>query len=212
MTRPDDRSAARGWPGRWPMVALVLAALLMAGWYLAGPWWAMRQLRAAAEAGDTAALSQRIDFPAVRQSIKNEVREVMARQLAGDPAAAGIEALGAAMLPALVDPLVDGIVTPEALANVVMTGRLARGEGLSDKDTRRGLPDPVRRATRGGADRPESDPAWRITRHGLSRFSVRRADDRAGDGPALLFERRGLGWRMTGVDFHRDGDMPVLGP
>jgi len=100
---------------------LVLAALLLVlavGTYAAAPLVAAWQIREAVVAGDAARLRERVDWGAVRKSLKSSVGE--ARQAIAElTEAAGLPRPGlwqrfkAAALPYLADPLIDRYVTAE---------------------------------------------------------------------------------------------------
>ncbi|HEY6729383.1 MAG TPA: DUF2939 domain-containing protein [Polyangiaceae bacterium] len=86
------------------------------------PYFALQEIERAARAGDTASLAQRIDFPAVRSSVK---RQIVARIEAGAAANPNpLAAFGSALAGALSDPAVDALLTPDNVA------RLLRGESL----------------------------------------------------------------------------------
>lgn len=100
---------------------LVLAALLLVlaiGTYATAPLVAAWQIREAVVAGDTARLRERVDWPAVRQSLKSsvgEVRQALAEltEAAGLPRPGLWQRLKAAALPFVADPLIDRYVTAE---------------------------------------------------------------------------------------------------
>lgn len=163
----------------------LVAGLLLAagaGWYFASPSYAMVQLKEAAESGDETELEQRIDFSRLREDLKSDLKGQMAAEAAKSEND-GLAALGAAFAMAMIDPLIDGFVTPQAMAGMVREGKLARpGESGEAKDE--------------GAEEVD----WKIERDGFSRF-VARPESRDGeDAPALVFERDGLGWKLVEID------------
>jgi len=108
------------------VVAAVLLPLVLLGagavYLYYTPHRALQAIERAARSGDTRALSERVDFPAVRVSVK---RQVVARI---DQAAAAtpnpLAAFGSALAGALSEPAVDALVTPENMA------RMLRGENV----------------------------------------------------------------------------------
>ncbi len=160
----------------WLIGLALAAAALFAGWYFASPLYAMNQLRDAAQSGEEAALESSVDFPVLRENLKTELRGRIAGGLDG-VAGGELGRFGSALGMAVVDPMIDGLVTPEAIATVVRQG------------------DVIRPST----DNPQSGTSeadWSIERSGLSRFTARPTQ---GDA-ALVFERRGLGWKLVGID------------
>ena len=165
-----------------PLLALSLCAALV--WAYFTPYFTLRKLQAAAEAGDVKTLNALVDFPAVRASVTDEVRTAATRGVAGErqSGAARVGALLAgAVAGAVAQPLVNTVVTPSGVS-LLIQGR------------------------RPGEKRPAEGRSWRedvkIERgyEGMNRFLVRYTDRESGDARvALVLEREGLDWRLTGV-------------
>lgn len=119
MDRIRSGKRDRSWP--LPLkLALGLAALALAALFFS-PYLALQQMRAAAARGDAEALSARVDFPALRASVKTGVQ---ARLIGrgrldeqGRPTRAG--SMGAAVAGALLGPMVDALITPASLARLL---------------------------------------------------------------------------------------------
>ncbi len=100
------------------LVSVLLA--LAAGAYATAPLLAAWQIREAVVAGDTARLRDKVDWPAVRQSLKSsigETRQALAEltDAAGLPRPGVWQRLKAAALPYVADPLIDRYVTAEGV-------------------------------------------------------------------------------------------------
>ncbi len=162
------------------IVALLIAA---GGWYWASPGYALIQLRDAAAEGDADALEDRIDFAAVRESLKDQLRAEIAAEAARQGEDEGLGAFGSALALAMLDPMIDGLVTAEGMAAMVNYGKLTAPQEQPEKT--------------------ETD--WTIERDGLSRF---RATPEAPAGekvPTMVFERDGLGWKLVEIDIPEGG-------
>lgn len=160
------------------ILVVVLAVALIVGWWIASPWWTLRSLQTAARAGDAAGVVELVDLPALRDDLKGEVMASLAAeaQRTGDPAAR----VGAALGGALVGPMIDGLVTPAMLATAFAA--------------RAGTPKTARSVPSRVFDVGEAPTTERV---GLSEF---RLVPTGAAGGALVFRRRGLGWRLVGVD------------
>ena len=90
---------------RW--VALICVVLLLA--YAASPYFSFWRFRTALRSGDSAAISSRIDFPAVRASLK---KQLVARFAGATTGHKRWNNLG----PTLIDAIIDAYVTPEGIA------------------------------------------------------------------------------------------------
>src|SRR6476661_3616678 len=96
---------------------IVLAALvaLAAGWWFGSPYWTLHQMQTAARQGDSARLSHFVDYPAVRENLKAQLRHEMLTQVPAEEQGNGLAALGTAIASAMIDPLIDTLVTPDGL-------------------------------------------------------------------------------------------------
>jgi hypothetical protein len=90
---------------RW--VALICVILLLV--YAASPYFSFWRFTTALRSGDSAAISSRIDFPAVRASLK---KQLVARFARATTAHKRWGSLG----PSLIDMIVDTYGTPEGIA------------------------------------------------------------------------------------------------
>ena len=106
------------------MAVLLPLALLGAGavYLYYTPHMALEAIEGAARSGDTNTLSARVDFPAVRASVKRQVAARIDEAAAANPNP--LAALGSALAGALSEPARDALVTPENLA------RMLRGENI----------------------------------------------------------------------------------
>jgi len=108
------------------VVLAVMVPLLLLGtaavYLYFTPYFALQAIERAARSGDTTALAQRIDFPAVRASVKQQVVARIDQAAAPNPNP--LAAFGSALAGALSEPAVDALVTPDNLA------RMLRGESV----------------------------------------------------------------------------------
>ncbi|MBG0810185.1 DUF2939 domain-containing protein [Methylosinus sp. H3A] len=120
-------------------VALLALALLYAGY----AFLSLRQLEAGVKAGNAEAISDHVDFPAVRTSIKEQLATiVMTRALdEADKNRSPGARLGAGLLaaigPALIDTAVDRFVSPAAIGALLSRRAPAAaggGEGGEQKE------------------------------------------------------------------------------
>ncbi len=114
-----ERSRARG---VWWLLGILLAVVLV---YLASPYFSSWMFLRALRADDRPALESGIDFRAVRQSLKEQLRGRVPKSgetKKGD-AFAGIVAR---LAPGLIDQLVDAFVTPDGIAALLEDPEIAR--------------------------------------------------------------------------------------
>ncbi|HEX8256399.1 MAG TPA: DUF2939 domain-containing protein [Allosphingosinicella sp.] len=176
---------------------LIAAAVvaLAAGWYFGSPRWTLYQMAEAAEDRDGERLAGYIDFPVLRETSKAQIKAQLAVRVAEAGAKGGAEdgfaALGAMLGMAMIDPMIDGLLTPEAMQAV-----FARA------------PEPGAAAQRPfGADASDAE----IIQEGLGSFRLRRKGAPA-DAGDLIFRRHGLGWKLSEIripaDLMKDAPTP----
>jgi hypothetical protein len=151
--------------------ALLLLIVAGVGWYVFSPGWTIRSMVAAAKARDEARFSAYVDYPALRQDMKTELTARIQQESRKDRSPQA--KVTAAIGLALIGPVVDRMVSPGAINQAFTNLTVAAPKGNAKPAT------------------PQ------IRREGFNRFVVAGKDmPEAG----LVFERRGLSWKLTGID------------
>lgn len=105
------------------IVIVVIAAL---GFAYASPYLALNNLKRAADARDAQTVNQYVDFPALRESLKQQVTGLLTRRLDAHSNGNPLAAIGAMIGVALIGPLVDAYATPDGVA-ALLNGMPPRG-------------------------------------------------------------------------------------
>jgi len=172
------------------VILVLLAALLTFGaWYYFSPLYTLHQMKSAADARDAQKLSGYVDYEAVRSDLKGDMRRMIAGEMA-NPETKGFEAMGAALATAVLDPMIDAMVTPQGV-EAMFARQKADGAGDNAQPG-------VRQAPKPPVEAPRDNPV--VERNGLDEFRVRGKDPSKG---AIIFRRHGLGWKMAGFDLPR---------
>lgn len=170
-----------------------LAGLLVifAVYLYASPYIALYNIKNAAEQKDADKLSGYIDFPSVKQSIKDQVKAAMVEELAASDEQDGFETLGTMLAAAMIDPIVDGVVTPDGVALMLQGQEL--DFGLDDKTTK---------------DEPkvkDTDIDYKAGYLSFNRFKVQIIDaDDTDESLDVIMHRDGLSWKVTRISFSLD--------
>ena len=116
--------AKRGFAKPLIIVLVVIVIVAVLGYGYASPYLALDRLKRAADARDAQTVSEYVDYPALRESLKEQVAGLLTRRLhaSGNPFAA----LGAMIGVALIGPMVDAYATPEGVA-ALLNGMPPRG-------------------------------------------------------------------------------------
>ncbi|HZF44982.1 MAG TPA: DUF2939 domain-containing protein, partial [Sphingomonadaceae bacterium] len=147
----------------------LLALLLAVGWAFASPWIAMDGLRDAAREADRGSLEESIDFPALRASLKEQMREQIAQEAAKRGEANPMQGAGALLASGFLDGVVDSVITPDGMAALLVTGSLV----------------PMRDG------KPAKEIDWAVERTGLNSFRAVPKGENGKASPALVFTRSG---------------------
>ena len=166
-----------------PVIAVI--GVLVALGVAAQPYLTVHQMRAAVERHDGAALSEHIDFPSVRQSIKDQINAAFLQEMAKDEGTSnsGAAALGAAiggfMIDRMADAFLEAYLTPAGIAQMMAEDN-AGGE---DHDT----------GDKSGC-RPMSEGS--MSYESPNKFVVSTGGDADGECRMVL-RRQGFDWKVT---------------
>ncbi|HEX9955353.1 MAG TPA: DUF2939 domain-containing protein [Allosphingosinicella sp.] len=161
---------------------IVVAVLLAAAgtWYYVSPGMTVKAMVEAAQKNDEAAFSSYVDYPALREDMKSELTNRLQQEAKRDNSAEA--KLGLAMGMAMMNPIVDSMVSPKGMTAAFATlanQQKASKEGGGGKQAKGSIP---------------ADP--QIRRQGLNSFIVSGKDT---PDSGLVFERHGLGWKLSGI-------------
>ena len=168
-------------------IALLLAAVLALGIYVgAGPWITVHAIRDAIEANDSAALSDQVDFPALRASLKRQLADRLVRAAGAELQSSALGAFGISLATGASSMAVDATVNPLGLAALLQGRAVWRQVGNDFVPPDPGVP----------PQRPFHDARYRY--ESPSRFTATVHDE---DGRPLVFilTRQGLHWRLTDI-------------
>ena len=96
-------------------IALVL--LGFAAYLAASPYLALYKLKSGVEARDAEAVAECVDFPALRQNLKDQLQAALSKRI--DSQQSPLGALAASLAVSAADPLVDSLISPEGLARLM---------------------------------------------------------------------------------------------
>lgn len=116
---------------------LGLAALAVAAFWYWSPYWSLYQMRAAARGQDAATFNTYVDYPRLRDSLKEQFASLANDAATGQPASSGPAgadaAFGKLLGMALVDRLIDELVRPETVMRAMQHGRIKSRKQLEEE-------------------------------------------------------------------------------
>ncbi|QIE23589.1 hypothetical protein SBC1_14750 [Caballeronia sp. SBC1] len=106
---------------------LVVAVVAVLGVIYASPYIALDRLKRAADARDAETVNQYVDFPLLRESLKDQVGQLLTRKIDIQKSGNPLAMIGAMIGAALIGPLVDSYATPDGVA-AILNGIPPRGD------------------------------------------------------------------------------------
>jgi hypothetical protein len=99
-------------------VSIIAIVLLIFTFVYTSPYLAIYQIRQALKNEDSAALAAYVDFPSVRQGIKDQLNTELVKKFPEHAQASegGFAAFGALLASSMVDKMVDVMVSPQGVA------------------------------------------------------------------------------------------------
>jgi hypothetical protein len=156
---------------RWLVIICVVFLLA----YAASPYFSFWQFTAAVQSRDAAAISARIDFPAVRASLKRQLLARFANQTSGHKRWSNLG-------PTLIDAIIDAYVTPRGIAEL-----LSNPEALKNLKAPREFHFELGR----------NENSWKVK---YAFFTGPRSFVVDRDGIKLRFHFTTLGWQLHDLD------------
>ena len=217
---PNRRPRAARWLAG-TVVAILIVALL--AWLYATPYIALDRLKRAADARDAATVDQYVDFPSLRDSLKQQVTGLLTRRLEASGRGSPFAVIGAMIGAALIGPLVDSYATPDGVA-AILNGMPPRGnpgerppappaaapsgsEGSAGSGAAAPSQPPAAGNAPGAAAQapgaPPQPPQTTAGYRGLNEFVVTYQHGVGDTRYSAIFRRDGLwSWKLSAVDLN----------
>ncbi len=165
--------------------------------FFSTPYWTFRNMRLAAENKDTETLNRYVDFEALKESLKANLNDRIARETGSKKQGDALDTLGSALATAFINPLIDAFVTPDGLAMIV------RGAIPERPQTKRRTEETAEDT--GAQKKPkEKKPKMEMSAYyqSINRFVVAFKEPGARrDQIRLIFRRDGIvSWKLCAMD------------
>ena len=171
-------------------VYLAIGLIVIIAIYLyASPYLALNNIKKAAQAGDADTLSEYIDFPSVKQGLKDQINAQIMKEVTQEDTD-GFEALGAMLATAMIDKAVDGIVTPDGVAMMVQGQKPdLNGDAVEQTDVEQ-------------ADESKLD--YKTNYITYKSFKVSLSNPDYEDNLDIIMRRDGLSWKVNRINLPLD--------
>jgi len=202
------------------VVLIVIAIVAVLGYGYASPYLALNRLKRAADARDAQTVSEYVDYPALRESLKEQVSALLTRKLEARANGNPLAALGAMIGVALIGPLVDAYATPDGVA-ALLNGMPPRGDPTqrppvpqdtaanSSGDSANSTPAAVTpapapsTAQTAGTNAPPQPPQTTASYRGINEFVVTYQHGVGDTRYSAILRREGLfSWKLAAVNLN----------
>ena len=179
-------------------LAVAGTGVLLGAYYAASPWLTVNKLKQAFEKKDTRQIEKIVDFPELREDFKEVAKATVmtnaAKELEGNPFAA----LGMMMANALIDPLIDSVISPAGLQALLSTGEMSvqPSDVLNENNSWSSKESSTEEF------KPSPDLSVKMNYTDLNEFKIELSNKKVIAEPISLFmEREGFDdWKVTGID------------
>jgi hypothetical protein len=202
VSTPAKRGFAR------PLIVVIVVVAVL-GYGYASPYLALDSLKRAADARDAQTVSEYVDYPALRESLKEQIGGLLTRRIEARASGNPLAAIGAMIGVALIGPLVDAYATPDGVA-ALLNGMPPRGDlnqrppvpqdaGANAPAT----PAPPAPAPATSTTAPPQPPQTTAGYRGINEFAVTYQHGVGDARYAAILRREGLfSWKLAAVDLN----------
>jgi hypothetical protein len=199
---------------------LIVVVVAMLGVIYASPYIALDRLKRAADARDAQTVNQYVDFPLLRESLKDQVGQLLTRKIDIQKSGNPLAMIGAMIGAALIGPLVDSYATPDGVA-AILNGIPPRGDPGEKPPVPSEASGAVVAGPGGAVQAPQPQPAAPVvgspsapsapkpppqTTAGYRSFDTFAVNYQHGTGDArysAIFRRYGLfSWKLVAVELN----------
>lgn len=165
---------------------IAVVTIFVGGYWYYSPYLALNDIRDAAQRKDADAFNERVDYPKVRESLKSQIAAMIAMEATSSNDRFAV--FGAMLGMALVNPMVDAIVRPDAVMHAMQSGVIKLAQSSTHQDAQ---------------TTPNKRPVeWMLERKNIDKVIAYRHESSSdvGKGFAVIFERQGFAdWKLTEI-------------
>lgn len=151
------------------------------------PHLTISKMKKAAQNNDADTLSEYIDYPSVKESLKANINAMITSEVSANMDDNPFGAFGAALATVFINPMIDNLITPENLA-MMMKGKKPEIEKPNDKYYEE-------------KDSIDQNLGTTMSYNNFNSFVVTFKDKKSSDDPIkMIFKRNGIiSWKLTSL-------------
>ena len=172
--------------------------ILLAAYYAASPWLTVNKLKQAFAKKDTRQIEKIVDFPELREDFKEVAKATIMKEAAPELQDNPFAALGVMMANAIIDPLIDQVISPVGLQVLLSTGAMS----LEPSDVLNENNSWSSKESTTEDFKPSPGLTFKMKYTSLNEFKIELSNKSIIAEPISLFmEREGYtDWKVTGID------------
>ncbi|MCH7335743.1 DUF2939 domain-containing protein [Acinetobacter sp. NIPH 2699] len=180
--------------------SIVVVLLLVVGYLFAAPYLTIYQIHQAVKNDDSTALAGHIDFPSVRQSLKDQVNAQMLKDIPQVSSSdRGLAALGAVLASSMVDKLVDVMVTPQGVSMLLQGKKLKESLPWQDKVEFQPVQPSEFELSSGTEKASDKKANYKARYQSFHQFAVEIQQPEQQMPVNIILQRQGLSWKVTQI-------------
>lgn len=190
--------------GKKITIVAVLLVLAAAVFIAAQPVLTVKAIQQGLEQQNQVTLEENIDFPQVREGLKNQMSDVLEAQLKAKAAENPFAMLGASFVGKMAETLVDKIVTPKGLVDLLSVKSQANKQNVPDSGDDKSTEDKPLEESKPQTNLTKAD--YRLVDLSLIELTMPAKE---GEKPIKAhLTRDGIKWRLTKIIPPTDALMP----
>ena len=165
---------------------MIIIGILVAVYIAATPYITVYQIKSAAEQHDGEKLSEYIEFPSVRQSLKTQLNAIIAEKTEEKKSSRAFAMLGAALAGSVVDKVIEAYVTPSSIIKIMSGEKISIKKEEDSPDTSKSTKEMLEKSS--------------LSYESFNTFVVKIHNKNSGKEDAkFVLQRRGIGWKITEI-------------
>ncbi len=181
------------------IICVVILAVL--GYLYSSPYLALNSMKTAFEEQDMEKFNSYINYPSVRQGLKEQIKTLITQEMNKAENAENNEfgELGSMMAVGIMDKMVDSMVTPEAVNKAVEQGKLSM-DTLGSMGKKDSQDKPTENEQQAESQLDYSAHYVSVSRFAVDMFEPQEPNKKI----TLIMDRDGLNWQVTRIEMPLD--------
>jgi hypothetical protein len=173
---------------KFSIFSIITIVIVISAYLYASPYLALKNLKSAAEQNDIETINQYIDYPSVRQSLKDQLSAYMLEDSKPEKSNT-LAKFGKMLANSMAEPLLDAVVTPTGI------GLILQGKNLNPSHMSSNTP-----MTNDPQQAKEENTEYKLYYTSFNRFVIDvKSKQRHNQQVQVVMQREGLHWQIKQI-------------